>query len=217
MSGLMDKWSRASSASDGNSRKTFVKTDTQTRNLAVAGTKLAVFLADRSRLHDARLQKAVLLQEQHPVTQVALQAGKSFHQSKLGPGKDVSNPHLWLWRAIISAACELKTPVASDKLILQKHRDETTTPEMLEDSVFHCRINQTFRDKGIYRICFVVAAPIDHVLDALLRLLVANGGQLKVTKPPRSALERNALQLLRSMGEWAPNSSASTEADVAMH
>mmetsp|Transcript_12064 Transcript_12064/g.19097 ORF Transcript_12064/g.19097 Transcript_12064/m.19097 type:complete len:95 (+) Transcript_12064:198-482(+) len=78
---------------------------------------------------------------------------------------------------------------------------------MLEAAVFHCRINQTFRDKAIYRICFVVATPFDYILDALLRTLVASGGQLKVTKPPRSALERNALQMLRNAGEWIPNPS----------
>ncbi|CAE8636953.1 unnamed protein product [Polarella glacialis] len=213
----MDSWPNQNSSTspstvEGNSRKTYVKTDVQTRSLAVAGTKLAVFLADRSRLHDARLQKALLLPEKHPVVQVALQAGKAFHQSKQKAGKDVSNPHLWVWRAIITAACELPSENA-EKAILMEHRGQTTSPDMLKDTVFHCRINQTFREKAIYRICFVVAPPLDPVLDALLRVLVANGGQLKVSKPPRAALERSALQMLRNVGEWMP---ADTEGDVAM-
>ncbi|CAE8613600.1 unnamed protein product [Polarella glacialis] len=161
------------------------------------------------------LQKAVLLPESHPVIQAAIGAGKEFHSSKVNDHKSVRNPHLWVWRAVMTTAAALDNATGTDKIALLKHISESSTPETLEPLVFHCRVNQTFADKSVFRLCFVVASSIDPVLDSLLKVLIAEGGKLLITKPPRSSLERSLLKQLQAMGEWTSSSSNSADQSMA--
>mmetsp|Transcript_32454 Transcript_32454/g.52222 ORF Transcript_32454/g.52222 Transcript_32454/m.52222 type:complete len:209 (-) Transcript_32454:317-943(-) len=173
------------------------------KKLAVANAKLSMHLASKSRLHDAALLRTVLLPKSHPVAEAMSAAGSDFNKrQKLGELAGIP-PHLFIWRAAINAAMAVEQASATDRELLAQHVAAITSPDLLTNRVHCCRATSAYQPNTT-KVTLSVSNELLIMLDSLIRVLIASGGELKLGAPPRSTHERELAQILIELGQWQP-------------
>ena len=79
---------------------------------------------------------------------------------------------------------------------LQEHVQSCTSPEQLREAILECDLSRT-HSGDTANIKIAVTPALHPILNSLIRILVATGGNMRFGPPPRGPLERAAAAALR--------------------
>ncbi|CAE8581589.1 unnamed protein product [Polarella glacialis] len=160
-------------------------------------------LASKSRMHDDALLRTVLLPKTHPVAEAMSSAGTDFNRRQKLDELAGIPPHMIIWRAAVTAAAACEQGNATDKEVIAQHIAAITSPDLLTNRVYCCRATSAFQPNTV-KVTLSVSGELQVTLDALIRILVASGGELKLGAPPRSTHERELAKILIELGQRQP-------------
>jgi hypothetical protein len=177
-------------------------TPTELRALIVDTANLSLQTSSATRRLTGSIEKFALLPSDSTIAIDGLAAAAGYHSNKSkGANGQYPPPYVYVWAAVVAALLKTGKLSPDDVHVLQTHATSAQDPFALAADVHSCMVRTT-RDVGFVKISFSTSQSLSTVEQALLRGIVANGGQPKFWPVPRGFLERSIAPSLADLGEF---------------
>eukprot|EP00933_Yihiella_yeosuensis_P043677 TRINITY_DN3860_c3_g1_i6.p1 TRINITY_DN3860_c3_g1~~TRINITY_DN3860_c3_g1_i6.p1 ORF type:complete len:236 (-),score=63.13 TRINITY_DN3860_c3_g1_i6:337-987(-) len=179
------------------------------RQIVVACAKLSLKNSLEVRELQAAIFTAVLLPRDSDIVAAGNSGTKGHHDKAAelrSQGKTVEldrlgAPCLHCWGNMIVACASSAKASKEDKQILEEHLKTLGNHILqLESKVYICKVKRCY-DKRQQKAHMAVHPDVQNVLEAMVRVMQAEGGKVKRGTPPKAGLERELQSLLDNLTE----------------